>query len=55
MSYDDFLGQNLKVADATAVSLARDNKLPMIFFDLGERGNIVRVTAGEKIGTTVHA
>ena len=55
LSYDDFLGQNLKVADATAVSLARDNKLPMIFFDLGERGNIVRVTAGEKIGTTVHA
>lgn len=55
LSYDDFLAQNLKVADATAISLARDNGLRMIFFDLGVRGNIARVIAGEKIGTTVHA
>ncbi len=54
LTYDDFLAQNLKVADATAISLARDNRLPMVFFDLGERGNIARVVAGEKIGTTVH-
>ena len=55
LSYDDFLAQNLKVADATAISLARDNKLPMLFFDLGQRGNILSAAAGEKIGTTVHA
>lgn len=55
LTYDHFLAQNLKVADATAISLARDNGLPMIFFDLGVRGNIARVIAGEKIGTTVHA
>ncbi|HOA87975.1 MAG TPA: UMP kinase [Propioniciclava tarda] len=55
LSYNDFLAQNLKVADATSISLARDNKLPMIFFDLGVPGNIVRVVQGEKIGTTVHA
>lgn len=54
LTYDEFLAQNLKVADATAISLARDNGLPMIFFDLGVRGNIARVIAGEKIGTTVH-
>jgi len=55
ITYDDFLAENLKVADATAISLARDNQLPMIFFDLGQPGNIARVVSGEKIGTTVHA
>ena len=55
LSYNEFLAKNLKVADATSVSLARDNKLPMIFFDLGVPGNIARVVLGEKIGTTVHA
>lgn len=55
LTYDEFLSQNLKVADATAISLARDNKLPMVFFDLGVQGNIARVVSGEKIGTTVHA
>ena len=55
LTYDDYLARDLKVADATAISLARDNKLPMIFFDLGVEGNILRVVQGEKIGTTVHA
>ncbi len=55
LSYDDYLARDLKVADATAISLARDNHLPMIFFDLGVEGNILRVVQGEKIGTTVHA
>lgn len=55
LTYDDFLSRDLKVADATAVSLARDYRLPMVFFDLGVRGNIARVVAGEKIGTTLHA
>jgi uridylate kinase len=55
LSYDDFLARDLKVADATAVSMARDYKLPMIFFSLDSDGSIVRVVAGEKIGTIVHA
>ncbi|WP_040157546.1 UMP kinase [Nigerium massiliense] len=55
LTYDEFLNKNLKVADATAISLARDNNLPMKFFDLGTEGNIARVVSGEKIGTTVHA
>lgn len=55
LTYDDFLARDLKVADATAVSLAREHKLSMVFFDLGVEGNIARVVAGEKIGTTLHA
>jgi uridylate kinase len=55
LSYDDYLAKDLKVADATAVSMARDYKLPMIFFGLDIEGSIVAVVSGEKIGTTVHA
>ncbi|SDE48615.1 UMP kinase [Auraticoccus monumenti] len=55
LSYDTFLAKNLKVADATAISMARDYRLPMVFFSLDVEGNIARVVAGEKIGTTVHA
>jgi uridylate kinase len=55
LTYDEYLARDLKVADATSISLARDNALSMIFFDLGVEGNILRVVQGEKIGTTVHA
>ena len=55
LTYDDFLARDLKVADATAVSLAREHRLPLVFFDLGVEGNIARVVEGEKIGTTLHA
>ena len=55
LTYDEYLSRNLKVADATAISMARDYKLPMIFFSLDTDGTIVRVVTGEKIGTTVHA
>lgn len=55
LSYDEYLSRNLKVADATAISMARDYKLPMIFFSLDTAGTIVAVVSGEKIGTTVHA
>jgi uridylate kinase len=52
LSYDDFLARGLRVADATAISLARDNALPIVIFGL-EEGNIERVIHGEKIGTVV--
>lgn len=55
LTYDDFLARDLRVADATAISLAREHRLPMVFFDLGTEGNIARVVAGEKIGTTLHS
>jgi len=55
LSYDEFLTRGLKVADATAISLCRDNKLPIIVFNLLEPGNIARAVRGEKIGTVVGA
>jgi uridylate kinase len=55
LSYDDFLAQGLKVADATAISLCRDNKLPVVMFNLMVEGNIARAVRGEKIGTLVSA
>jgi uridylate kinase len=55
LSYDEYLARDLKVADATAISMARDYSLPMVFFNLDAEGSIVAAVAGEKIGTTVHA
>jgi uridylate kinase len=55
LTYDEYLARDLKVADATAISMARDYSLPMIFFSLDTAGTIIKVIAGEKIGTTVHA
>ncbi len=53
LTYDEFLTRGLKVADATSVSLCRDNNIDMIVFNLSDEGNIARVVSGEKIGTTV--
>ena len=53
VSYLDVLKKNLKVMDSTAISLCMDNDLPIIVFDLGVRGNILRVVRGEEVGTTV--
>jgi uridylate kinase len=53
VSYIDVLKKNLKVMDSTAISLCMDNDLPIIVFDLGVRGNILRVVRGEEVGTTV--
>ena len=55
LTYDEFLAKGLKVADATAISLARDNNLDMLFFGLDDESNIGRAVAGERIGTWVHA
>lgn len=55
LTYDEFLDQNLKVADATAVALARDFQLRMVFFNLDVPGNIAKACAGETIGTVLHA
>ena len=53
LSYLDVLKKNLKVMDSTAISLCMDNDLPIIVFDLGVRGNVLRVVRGEEVGTTV--
>lgn len=49
------LNKNLKVMDSTAISLCMDNNLPLIVFNLKEKGNFRRVVQGEKIGTLVTA
>lgn len=53
ISYDDVLQQDLKVADATAISLCRDNDLRIVVFDLLVEGNIARAVRGEKLGTLI--
>jgi len=53
ISYIDVLTKNLKVMDATAISLCRDNLLPVIVFNLQKKGNIRRAICGQKIGTYV--
>ena len=53
ISYNDVLTKNLKVMDATAISLCRDNGLPLKVFDLQKSGNIKRVICGEAVGTII--
>ena len=53
LTYEEYLARDLKVADATAVSLARDNDLDMVFFNLSTPGTIARAVKGERIGTLV--
>ncbi len=53
IGYIDFMRRQLKVMDSTAISLCRDNSLPIIVFDLNRPGNIKRAVLGEKVGTTV--
>ena len=54
ISYGEVLSQGLAVMDATAVSLCRENNLPVVVFNLNVRGNIRRMVSGEEIGTLVH-
>ena len=53
LDYAEVIARGLKVADATAISLCMDNKLPIVVFDLLGEGNIARAVRGERIGTLV--
>ena len=53
ISYTEVLANRLNALDATAVSLAMDNELPIVVFDMTEVGNIVRAVRGERIGTLI--
>jgi len=53
LTFMDVLQKNLKVMDATAISMCMDNSLPIVVFDLTKSGNIKKVVLGEKIGTIV--
>lgn len=54
LPYIQVLNRGLKVMDSTAISLCMDNRLPIVVFNL-KAGNVVRVLAGEEVGTLVHA
>ena len=53
LSYLDVLNRNLEVMDSTAISLCRDNRLPILVFNMTKPGNIRRVVMGEPLGTLV--
>jgi uridylate kinase len=55
VTYEEALQQDLKVVDAAAFSLCRENKLPMLVFGMEGEGNVTRALLGESIGTLVHA
>ena len=53
ISYEEALSKNLKIMDSTAFALSKDNKLPIIVFDMNTKGNLLKVVAGDDIGTIV--
>ena len=53
ISYLDILTRGLKVMDSTAISLCMDNRLPLVVFNMTERGNLLRIVQGEVVGTLV--
>jgi len=55
LSYLEVLAQDLRVMDASAISLMRDNAIPIVVFSIRERGNLMRVLQGEGVFTTIEA
>jgi uridylate kinase len=54
ISYLDVLAKSLGVMDASAVAMCRDNRLPILVFNLNKAGNIMRMSMGEAVGTLIH-
>jgi uridylate kinase len=55
ISYQDVLEKDLKVMDLTAITLCKENKMPIIVFNFNKSGNLQRLVQGQKVGTFVHA
>ena len=53
LSYHDFLAQDLRVMDASAISMMRDTEVPVVVFSIRQRGNLAKVVRGEGIFTTI--
>jgi len=53
LSFDDAITKNLKVMDATALTLARDHKLPITVFNVNTKNALKNIICGEKIGTLI--
>jgi uridylate kinase len=54
LSYMDFIAGELRVMDATAVTMCKEHGVPIVVFDMITPGNIVKAVSGEKIGTVIH-
>jgi uridylate kinase len=54
IAYTDVLSRGLAVMDATSIAMCRDNKLPILVFNLNTTGNIMRMSMGEPVGTVIH-
>jgi uridylate kinase len=55
LSYHEVLSRNLRVMDASAIALMRDNDIPIVVFSIRERGNLLKVIRGEGVHTTIMA
>jgi len=55
LSFDETIAKGLDIMDMTAFTLCRENKLPVIVFDVHRAGNLSRIISGEKVGTLVYA
>ena len=53
ISFEETISKGLKIMDTTAFTLSKENKLPIIVFDMNIKGNLTKVIKGEKIGTKV--
>jgi uridylate kinase len=53
LTYDEVLARNLQVMDLTAICLCRDHDMPLVVFDMGSRGALIRLVNGEKVGTRI--
>ena len=54
LTFDKAISDNLKVMDQTAFALCRQGNMPIIVFDMNQKGNLTKLLGGEKIGTLVH-
>jgi len=54
VTYLEVLSRGLGVMDATSIAMCRDNRLPIIVFNLNTHGNILRMSSGETVGTLIH-
>lgn len=54
ITFGEVYKRDLKVMDMTAFTLCRENKLPIIVFDMNRKGNLLKVATGQKVGTLVH-
>ena len=53
LSFEQVLADNLRVMDATAIVMCRENNLPLVVFNLNTPGDLVRIVTGEPVGTSV--